>query len=64
MFKIIFKLLIPLIFRVPISFFSISSMKKNWVEIKKINGNISKSTDGAFRTADKIGMLKLVFASL
>ena len=38
------------------------SMKKNWVEIKNINGNISYNKEGAFKVDKSIGVI--ILASL
>ena len=42
----------------------INSKKKNCVEIKKIKGNISKSTDGALSSVRKKGRITLFSISL
>ena len=42
----------PEYLKISISLFSNSLMKNNWVVIKKINGNISKTRSGEF-IADK-----------
>ena len=41
-----------------------SVMKNNWVEIKKINGNISNINAGEFRRDKYIGKKALTFISL
>ena len=56
---IILKLSRPWIFNVSNSFFVISSKKKNWEEIKKINGNISNKLDGVFSRDIQKGKKKL-----
>lgn len=55
-----FKLSIPNCLNVKISLLSKISIKKNWVEIKKIKGSISYNRDGAFNEDNKIGVIKLV----
>ena len=40
------------------------SIKKNCVEIRKINGNISYKSEGAFKLVNKTGVKKLVSLSL
>ena len=52
---IIFRLVIPLSFNILISSLSIISIKKKRVPIRKINGNISNKTEGAFRRVKYIG---------
>jgi len=56
------KLSIPNCLKVKISLFSKISMKKNCVEIKKINGNISYNKEGALSDERIRGVIK--FASL
>ena len=53
--EIIFKLLIPLFLKINISALFWNFMKKNWVVIKIINGNISYKIDGKFRIVRNIG---------
>ena len=54
------KLSIPNCLRVKISLFSKISIKKNCVDIKKINGNISYNKEGAFSVESITGVKKLV----
>ena len=43
---------------------SANLIKKNWVLIKKINGNISYNTEGTFNIVKKNGTKKLILISL
>ena len=43
---------------------SANLIKKNWVLIKKINGNISYKTEGTFNSVNKNGTIKLISISL
>ena len=52
---IIFKFVIPQILKIFNSSFSITSIKKNKVLIKNINGNISNKTEGTFKRVKYIG---------
>ena len=61
---IIFELLKPKFLKEIFSFCSINLMKKNWVEIKNINGNISNIIDGIFKKVKNIGILTETFKSL
>ena len=58
------KLSTPNCLKVYISLFSKISIKKNCVEIRKINGNISYNSEGAFKVVNNIGVKKLVSDSL
>ena len=51
----IFELLKPKFLKEIFSFCSINLIKKNWVVIKNINGNISNIIDGIFKMVKKIG---------
>ena len=46
------------------SFCSINFIKKNWVVIKNMNGNISNIIDGIFKKVRKIGIPIETFKSL
>ena len=61
---IILKLFKPEYLKISSSFESISFMKKTCVDIKKMNGSISKIIDGAFKNDKKIKYEKVKFASL
>ena len=58
-----FRLSIPNCLKVKISLFSKISIKKNCVEIKKINGNISYNKEGAFNDDNNTGVIKLTSLS-
>ena len=60
----IFVLSKPKFFKAISSCLSDSLMKKNWVLIKKINGNISYNTEGTFNKVKKNGTKKLTLVSL
>ena len=51
----IFVLLKPKFLNEIFSFCSINFIKKNWVVIKNIKGNISNKTDGMFKKVKNIG---------
>ena len=61
---IILKLSIPLNLSISNSFFSTNSIKKNCVDIKNINGNISKRIDGVLINVNNIINKKLLSISL
>ena len=53
---IILELLKPKFLNEIFSFCSINFTKKNWVDIKNINGNISNIIDGIFKKVKNIGI--------
>ena len=54
----------PKFFKAINSCLSANLIKKNWVLIKKINGNISYNTEGTFNNVKKNGTKKLISISL
>ena len=60
----ILKLSIPLYLSISNSFFSTNSIKKNCVDIKKINGNISKRIDGVLINVNNIININFLSISL